>query len=105
MSEKRKHSRKVVNSRVKVFHPDIGFFESKTKDISNGGILISPKQHSKIIKDKDKVKVFFLDSGNVDIIFNMNVIRVTKDDLGLQFISCEKKGEVFKVSNLRDILG
>ena len=105
MSEKRKYSRKVVNSRVKVFHPGIGSFESKTKDISNGGILISPQQHSKIIKEKDNVKVIFLDSGNVDIIFNMNVIRVTKNDLGLQFINCEKKGEVFEVSSLRDVLG
>ena len=105
MSEKRKHSRKVVNSRVKVFHPDIVSFESKTKDISNGGILISPKQHSKSIQLKDVVKVVFLDSGNVDIIFNMIVIRITKNDLGLQFISCEKKGKVFKVSSLRDVLG
>ena len=105
MSEKRKYSRKVVNSRVKVFHPEIGSFESKTKDISNGGILISPQQHSNMIKEKDSVKVIFLDSGNVDIIFNMNVIRVTKNDLGLQFISCEKEGKVFKVSNLREALG
>ena len=105
MSEKRKYSRKVVNSRVKVFHPSIGSFESKTKDISNGGILVSPKQYSKIIKEKDNVKIIFLDSGNVDIIFNMNVIRVTKNDLGLQFMNCEKKGEVFEVSNLRDVLG
>ena len=104
MSEKRKYSRKVVNSRVKVFHPDVVSFESKTKDISNGGILISPKEHFKTIKVKDIVKVVFLDSGNVDIIFNMIVIRINKDDLGLEFISCEKNGEVFKVSNLREVL-
>ena len=104
MSEKRKHSRKTVNSRVKVFHPAIGSFESNTKDISNGGILISPEQHSKTIKVKDNVKVVFLDSGTVDILFNMDVIRVTKNDLGLQFLSCEKKGEVFKISDLRDAL-
>jgi len=104
MSEKRKHSRKVVNSRVKVFHSEVVSFESRTKDISNGGILISPTQHSKKIKVKDIVKVIFLDSGNVDIIFNMIVIRITKDDLGLQFINCEKNAKVFKVSNLREAL-
>ena len=104
MSEKRKYSRKIVNSRVKVFHPDIGSFESKTKDISNGGILISPEQHSKTIKEKDNVKVVFLDSKNIDIIFNMGVIRITKNDLGLQFLSCEKKGEVFNIANLREML-
>lgn len=104
MSEKRKHSRKIVNSRVKVFHPAIGSFESKTKDISNGGILISPEEYSNIIKVKDNVKIFFLDSKNIDIIFNMRVVRITENDLGLQLLSCEKKGETFNISDLRDAL-
>ena len=104
IDDKRKHRRKKVNSRVKIFHPAVGSFESKTKDISNGGILIAADQHTKKIKVNDAVKVIFLSSGQVDVIFNMNIIRNTKEGVGMELLSCEKKGKIFPVSDLRDAL-
>lgn len=104
MDDRRKYSRKKVNSRVKVFHPKIGSFESKTKDISNGGILIAAKKGTEAIQNNDSLKVIFLDSEDIDIIFNMIVVRTVNNEIGLKFINCEKKGKTFEISDLRDVL-
>jgi len=103
LDERRKHRRKKVNSRVKVFHPVAGSFESETKDISNGGILISATDCTDKIQEKDEAKVIFLNSGDVDIIFNMTVVRVSKNEIAMEIMNCEREGEVFSVSDLRDI--
>ena len=103
-NERRKFKRKLVGARVKIFHPVIGAFESKTIDISNGGIRISADQHTKDIKINDAVKVIFLNSGDVAVIFNMNIVRNSQDGLGMELLSCEKNGNVFDVTDLRDAL-
>ena len=103
-SERRKYSRKEVDSRVKIFHPVIGSFTTITINISNGGILIPVDQHAHKIKKNDEVKVIFLNSSNVAVIFNMNVIRKNKEGIGMELVSCEKAGKVFAVSDLREAL-
>ena len=100
--ERRKYRRKKVNSRVKIFHPVAGSFESQTNDISNGGILIDANQYTNKININDAVKVIFLNSGDVAIIFNMTIVRNTKEGVGMELLSCEKNGKTFPVSDLRD---
>lgn len=96
VDERRKHKRKDVDSLVKVFHPVVGAFEARTKDISNGGILIDANQHTANININDEVKVIFLNSGDVAVIFNMNIVRNTKDGIGMEVISCEKMEKYFQ---------
>ncbi len=103
-NDRRKYKRKKVGARVKVFHPVVGSFESKTIDISNGGILIGADQHSKEMNVNDAVKVIFLNSGDIAVIFNMNIVRSTKDGVGMELLNCEKNGKTFTVSDLRDAL-
>ena len=103
-SERRKYSRKKVTSRVKIFHAAVGSFFSKTINISNGGILIPTNQYTTKININDAVKVVFLNSAKVDIIFNMNIIRNNKEGVGMELLSCEKAGKIFAVSDLRDAL-
>ena len=103
-SEKRRYRRKNVTSRVKIFHAAIGSFFSKTINISNGGILIHANQYTNKININDAVKVIFLNSAKVDIVFNMNIIRNNKEGVGMELLSCEKAGKVFAVSDLRDAL-
>ena len=102
--ERRKYSRKEVDSLVKIFHPAIGSFTTNTINISNGGILIPADQYAHKIKKNDEVKVIFLNSSNVAVIFNMNVIRKNKEGIGMELVSCEKAGKVFAVSDLREAL-
>ena len=105
MQERRKYNRKLVSSRVMVYHPDVQAFESETIDISNGGMRVSVKEdHSNKIHVKDKIKVVLLNSGDVALIFNMTVIRISKDELAMEILNCEKNGKTFLISDLRDSL-
>jgi len=103
MDERRKHRRKVVNSRVRVFHPNLGAIDAQTRDISDGGVLILVGDELSEFKVNDEVKLIFLDSGDVDVVFNMDVVRFAGDGIGMKFLNYEKDGEVYPISNLRDI--
>lgn len=104
MDDRRKYQRKAVNSRIKVFHSELDPFETNTKDISNGGILIPANKVSKKLKENDKVKVFFLNSEDVSIVFNMRIVRITKKGVAMEIINCEKNGAFFSVLDLRKIV-
>lgn len=105
MDERRKHRRKLVNSRVKVFHPSFGSEESRTIDISDGGVLLLPfsEEIKAGIQINDEFKLIFLDSGSKDVVFNMDIIRITNDGVAAKFLNYEKDGDIFSISNLRDV--
>ncbi len=103
MDERRKHRRKVVNSRVRIFHPSFGSLDTQTRDISDGGVLILSCNGLPALPVNDEVKLIFLDSGDVDVVFNMDIVRLADVGLGLKFLNYEKNGEVYPISNLRDI--
>ena len=103
MQERRKNKRKLVNSRIMVYHSVVSVFESRTKDISNSGVRISVNEdYTDKIHEKDSAKVVFLNSGDVTLIFNMIVIRVSKDEIAMEILNCERNGKVFPVSDLRE---
>ena len=105
MQEKRKYRRKLVNSKVMIYHSVISAFESETKDISNGGICVSVNQdHTDKIQVNDSAKVVFLNSEDVALIFNMTIVRISKDEIAMEILDCERNGKVFPVSDLRDAL-
>ena len=105
MQEKRRYRRKLVNSRVRVYHPAVNAFESETKDISNGGICVSVKKdYTDKIKVKDNAKAVFLNSEDVALVFNMTIIRISKDEIAMEILNCERNGKTFPVSDLRDAL-
>lgn len=105
MQEKRKYRRKLVSSLVRVYHPTVNEFEAETKDISNGGICVSVKNdYTDKIQVKDNVKVVFLNSGDVALVFNMTIIRISKEEIAMEILNCERNGKTFPVSDLRDAL-
>ncbi|VAW97672.1 hypothetical protein MNBD_GAMMA23-586 [hydrothermal vent metagenome] len=103
MDERRKHRRKVVNARVRIFHSSFTSWDTQTRDISDGGVLILVDDKTLDLLVNDEVKLIFLDSGNVDVIFNMHVVRLADSGLGLQFLNYEKEGEIYSIKNLREI--
>ena len=103
MDERRKHRRKVVNSRVRVFHPVLGSMDAQTRDISDGGVLVLIGEELSSLKVNDEVKLIFLDSGNVDVVFNMDIVRLSDDGVAMTFLNYEKDGQVSPISDLRDI--
>lgn len=103
MDERRKHRRKLVNSRVRISHPRFGSTNTKTRDISDGGVLVIINDSLVDLRIKDELQLVFLDSGEVNIIFNMDVIRINEAGIGLKFLNYEKEGDVFPISDLREV--
>ncbi len=103
MDERRKHRRKLVNSRVQISHFRFGSVETRTRDISDGGVLVLTNSGLVDVRIKDELQLIFLDSGQMDIIFNMDVIRINEAGIGLKFLNYEKGAEVFPISDLREV--
>lgn len=103
MDERRKHRRKVVNSRVRIFHPTFGSTDTQTRDISDGGVLLIADQSLPASLINEEIKLIFLDSGDVDVVFNMNVVRINETGVGLKFLNYEKAGKVCPISDLREV--
>ena len=103
MDDRRKHRRKVVNSRVRIFHPSFGSTDTQTRDISDGGVLLIADKSLPANLVNSEIKLIFLDSGDVDVVFNMNVVRVNDSGMGLKFLNYEKAGQVYPISNLREV--
>ena len=101
MDERRKHRRKVVNSRVRIFHPSFGSTDTQTRDISDGGVLLIADQSLPATLVNSEIKLIFLDSGDVDV--DMNVVRVNDSGMGLKFLNYEKAGQVYPISDLREV--
>jgi len=103
MDERRKHRRKLVNSRVRIFHASFGSLDTQTRDISDGGVLLLANKGLPVSIANSELKLIFLDSGDVDVVFNTNIVRINDSGIGLEFLNYEKEGEVYPISNLRDI--
>ncbi len=103
MDERRKHRRKVVNARVRIFHSSFGSLDTTTRDISDGGLLLLACDPLPDLLVNDEVQLIFLDSGDVDVVFNMDIVRHTGSGLGLKFLNYEKDGEICSINNLREI--
>ena len=103
MDERRKHRRKVVNARVRISHSSFGSVDTTTRDISDGGVLILACDPLPDLLVNDEVQLVFLDSEDVDIVFNMDIVRHANPGLGLKFLNYEKDGEIHSINNLREI--
>jgi len=103
MIERRKHRRKEVNSRVRIFHPTFGSVDTQTLDISDGGVLLLSEDVQIDVDINDEVKLIFLDSGQLDIVFNMDVVRKNQKGVALKFLNYEKNGEICAISDLRQV--
>lgn len=99
MSEKRLYKRKLVNTRVKLFHDSFGEIESVTKDISNGGVyVITQPEHE--VPVGEQLQMALLQSSEPGVIFNMKVIRHDKGGMGLMFLGFEANGQQYEMKKL-----
>ncbi len=73
---------------VEVTHEELGSFELKTRDMSNGGIfVIVDKDHGLIVGHQVLVKVKGrLGDGEEPPTLKMEIVRTESEGLGLKFI-------------------
>ena len=98
--ERRMFARRLVNARVQLAHTTIGVVVGRTRDISDTGVFVEAFPVPKLPIGAH-VKMHMLDSAQPNIAFNMKVIRVEDDGLGLMFIDYEIDGERYTLDALR----
>ncbi len=101
--ERRVFARRLVNARVQLTHTTIGEVVARTRDISDTGVFVEAYPVPKL-PTGSHVIMHMLDSAQPDIAFNMKVIRVESDGLGLMFIDYEVNGERYTLDALRRVI-
>lgn len=101
MIERRLLNRYFVNARVQLVHGAIGKVTARTRDISDSGVFLEVYPVPKL-PNGSNVKMHMLDSSLPAIAFNMKVIRVGPDGIGLMFIDYELDGQRFSIETLRE---
>ena len=102
--ERRLFGRRAINAKVKLIHSTIGELEAKTRDISDSGVfvLLSPVPNLPV---GGHIKMHMLDSSAPKIAFNMKIVRVLEEGLGMMFIDFELEGERYTIEMLREQFG
>lgn len=101
-AEKRLHRRKLVNARVSLEHPALGNLETYTHDISNGGTYVLVQDVPDLAVGS-VLQMCMLDSGQPDIIFDMELVRIDKLGLGLKFLGYSQQGQKYMMDDLQQM--
>ncbi|VAW97670.1 hypothetical protein MNBD_GAMMA23-585 [hydrothermal vent metagenome] len=85
MNERRSSFRHLVYLNVRLYHDEFGQINGKITDVSSGGMLVkidnADSFHNKLSREKLRVKPI-----NMDVIFDMECLRVDSQVISLQFI-------------------
>ena len=100
MKERRYYKRKLVDARVKLYHPNFDAVEGTTRDISDGGVFVMTDT-TLPLGEGEYLKMILPQSRSPDIVFNMQVIRIESDGIGLMFLDYEAGGRRGSMQELR----
>ena len=101
MKERRYYKRNLVNARVKLYHPNFDAAEGTTRDISDGGVFVATDSPLPL-GEGEYLKMVLPQSRSPDIVFNMQVIRIESDGIGLMFLDYESRGQRGTMQELRN---
>ena len=85
MDERRFDIRKLINTPVRLYHPDYGRMDGKTDDISGGGVAIKLNAFKDLGSDSTETSLF-LRPINSDVLFPVSCIRQTESKLVVKFL-------------------
>ena len=103
MQERRYYKRKLVNARVRLYHANFDVVEGSTRDISDGGVYVVT-DHPPLLQEGAQVKMILPQSQAPDIVFNMQVVRIDADGMGLMFLDYENQGRRGTMAELRNTM-
>ncbi|UCE90078.1 MAG: PilZ domain-containing protein [Pseudomonadota bacterium] len=101
MAERRTYWRRPVNARVRLRHASFGETGGLTRDISDGGVFVHPEEHIPELVAGSALTLQFVDSVNPDLQFNMKVMRVLDEGVGLSVMNYELNGVIYDLGELR----
>ena len=99
--ERRNGVRFQVRARVMLVNGNIGEVIARTRDISDSGVFVEIQPVPRLPMGAH-ITMHMLDSAMPNIAFNMKVMRVVNDGIGLMFIDFEKDGNRYKIDSLKD---
>lgn len=85
MHERRMSNRNLIHMNVDLYHHDIGNFEGNIRDVSSGGMSIEIHNYS-VLNTKYSHEVFTVKPANMDVLFNMECLRVDGGFMSLKFV-------------------
>ena len=85
MYERRFDIRKLINTPVRLYHPQMGRVDGVTKDISDGGVSIELNSFKNLNIDSHE-KPLLLRPINLDVLFPVSCLRQTESKLVVKFL-------------------
>ena len=84
MNERRMSIRNLVHLNVDLYHDDVGHIEGNIRDVSSGGMNVDVLSEV-ILSTALNQKVFVVKPANMDVLFNMECLRVNGSFISLKF--------------------
>ena len=85
MLERRLATRKIVNTPVRLYHPELGRFDGMTNDISEGGIAMKLNSYINFLREQPEDPIL-LRCCNTDVLFMVSCLRQTESNLVVKFL-------------------
>ncbi len=85
MNERRASFRHVVCLGVNLYHDEFGQINGKIIDVSNGGMSVEVN-NSATLNNKLSREHLFVKPVNMDVIFDMECLRVSSNAISLRFV-------------------
>ncbi len=86
MNERRSSIRHLIHLNVYLYHDEFGLMSGKISDVSSGGMLVEIS-HTSLLNNKLSDETLYVRPANMDVIFDMQCLRVSSHAISLQFIS------------------
>ena len=85
MNERRFDIRKLVNTPVRLYHPELGRVDGVINDISGGGAAIKLNSFRDLNIELTETSLF-LRPINLDVLFPVSCIRQTESEVAVKFL-------------------
>ncbi|MDH5601583.1 MAG: PilZ domain-containing protein [Gammaproteobacteria bacterium] len=85
MLERRFDIRKIVNTPVRLYHPELGRFDGVTNDISDGGVALKLNSYANLLTEPPETPIL-LRCCNTDVLFPVSCLRQTESNLVVKFL-------------------
>ena len=85
MAERRFDTRKIMNTPVRLYHPQLGRLDGMTNDISDGGIALKLNSYANLLLEPPEDPIL-LRCCNTDVLFPVSCLRQSDSKLVVKFL-------------------
>ena len=85
MDERRIDIRKLMNTPVRLYHPELGRLDGITDDISDGGVALKLNSYTNLLLEPPEDPIL-LRCCNTDVLFPVSCLRQSELNLVVKFL-------------------